>query len=216
MGMIIPDMGIKQHPATGKPSTSTGLANALFTKVQQRVLGVLFGNPGRSFYANEVIALAGTGTGAVQRELIKLAGAGLVTARRQGNQKHYQANVASPVFEELRGLVVKTFGLGDVLRAALLPLAPQIHAAFVYGSVAKAEDTATSDIDLMVVSDSVTYADVFSALEPASRDLGRAVNPTVHTQREFNRRIKDGKAFLTRVVKQSKLWLIGNEHDLVA
>ena len=213
---MIPDMGIKQQRAAKKPAASENLANALFTKVQQRVLGVLFGNPGRSFYANEVIALARTGTGAVQRELVKLVGAGLVTVRRQGNQKHYQANSASPVFAELHGLVVKTFGLGDVLRAALLPLAPQIHAAFVYGSFAKAVDTATSDIDLMVVSDTVTFADVFFALEPASRDLGRVVNPTVYTAREFNRRIKDGKAFLTRVMKQGKLWLLGNEHGFAA
>jgi predicted nucleotidyltransferase len=214
--MINPNMGIKAPSATAKPDSSASLANALFTKVQRRVLSVLFGNPDRSFYANEIIALAGSGTGAVQRELTKLAAVGLVTVRRQGNQKHYQANATAPIFDELRGLVLKTFGLGDVLRAALLPLATQIRAAFVYGSVAKARDTAMSDIDLMVVSDSLSYADIFSALEKASRDLGRTVNPTVYTPREFSRRVRDGKAFLTRVMKQQKLWLIGNEHGLAA
>ena len=108
------------------------MADALFAKVQQRVLG-LFGNPGRSFYANEVIGLAHSGTGAVQREMARLEAAGLVTATRIGKQKHYQANPASPVFAELRALVLKTFGLADVLREALTPVADRVRAAFVYG-----------------------------------------------------------------------------------
>ena len=210
-------MGIKRSTAATPPrSASTGLANALFTKVQQRVLRVLFGNSGRSFYANEIIALAESGTGAVQRELTKLAAAGLATVRRQGNQKHYQANSTSPVYSELRGLVLKTFGLGDIVRAALAPLTPQIRAAFIFGSIAKVQDTADSDIDLLVVSDSLTYADVFSALEQASQDLGRTVNPTVYSLREFTRRVKEGKAFVARVMNQPKVWLIGDEHGLAA
>jgi predicted nucleotidyltransferase len=193
-----------------------GLADALFTKVQQRVLGVLFGNPGRSFYANEMIALAGSGTGAVQRELARLAAAGLVTVSRVGNQKHYQANSAAPVFEELRGLVLKTSGLADVLHAALSPLAPQISAAFVYGSVAKGQDTAASDIDLMVVSDSLTYADIFAAVESAADRLGRPVNPSVYSRQELSQRIEQGNAFIQRVLAQPKLWLIGEKNGLAA
>jgi DNA-binding transcriptional ArsR family regulator len=114
MGMIIPVMGMSSLPNASALSPPLGLGNALFSKVQQRVLGILYGNPDRSFYANEIISLADSGTGAVQRELGKLAEAGLATVRRQGNQKHYQANAASPVFNELRGLVLKTFGLVDV------------------------------------------------------------------------------------------------------
>jgi hypothetical protein len=135
------------------PPSKPGVADALFAKAQQRVLGVLFGNPRRSFYANEVIGLARSGTGAVQRELARLESAGLVTAVRIGKQKHYQANPASPVFPELRGLVLKTSGLADVLREGLAPVSNSIRVAFVYGSIAKGEDTAASDIDLMVVSD---------------------------------------------------------------
>src|SRR5437667_8011461 len=131
----------KRHPNPPSP----GLADALFAKVQQRVLAVLFGNPGRSFYANEIIGLAGSGTGAVQRELARLEASGLVTVTRIGQQKHYQANATSPVFEELRALVLKTFGLTEVLRAALEPSSPSIRAAFVYGSIAKGKDTAASD-----------------------------------------------------------------------
>jgi len=129
---------------TKKAQLKPGVADALFAKVQQRVLGVLFGNPRRSFYANEVIALAHSGTGAVQRELARLEDAGLVTVTRVGKQKHYQANAASPVFEELRGLVLKTSGLADLLREALAPVERRIRAAFVYGSIAKGEDTAAA------------------------------------------------------------------------
>ncbi len=213
---MIPNMGIKKRQIKTPASPAVGIADALFTKVRQRVLGVLFGNPGRSFYANEVIALAGSGTGAVQRELIRLAATGLVTATRLGKQKHYQANAAAPVFEELRGLVLKTSGLADVLRAALAPLAGQIGAAFVYGSVAKKQDTAKSDIDLMVVSDSLTYADIFAALEAASNRLGRKVNPTVYSPQELAKRRKQGNAFVTRVLAQPKIWLIGGERDIAA
>ena len=212
--MIDPIMGIQAVALSSQRPQYAGLANALFSKVQQRVLGVLFGNPVRSFYANEIIALAASGTGAVQRELTKLAEAGLVTVRRQGNQKHYQANSASPVYNELRGLVLKTFGLADIVRGGLSTLAPQIRAAFVFGSVAKGRDTAGSDVDVLIVSDSLTYADIYSALEQSSQDLGRTVNPTVYTAQEFTRRVSDGRAFLTRIMKQPKIWLIGDEHGL--
>jgi predicted nucleotidyltransferase len=212
--MIEPNMGIQRIDLRSTRLRPAGLANALFSKVQQRVLGVLFGNPGRSFYANEIIALAASGTGAVQRELTKLAEAGLVTVRRQGNQKHYQANSGSPVYNELRGLVLKGFGLADIVRGGLAPLGRQIRAAFIFGSVAKGQDTAGSDVDVLVVSDSLTYADIYSALEQSSQGLGRTVNPTVYTAREFTRRIYDGKAFLTRIMKQPKIWLIGDEHGL--
>jgi predicted nucleotidyltransferase len=164
----------------GRQPATPGPADALFAKVQQRVLGVLFGNPARSFYANEMIGLARSGTGAVQRELARLEAAALVTAIRVGKQKHYQANRASPVFQELRALVLKTSGLGDVLREAMAPLSSRIRAAFVYGSIAKGEDTATSDIDLMVIGEGMSYADLFGALEEASARLGRKVAPTIY------------------------------------
>src|ERR1017187_7180126 len=158
-------MGTKKRKSA--PAVS-GIGEALFTKVQQRVLAVLFGNPTRSFYANELIAVASSGSGAVQRELAQLEAAELVTVSRVGNQKHYQANSSAPIFEELHGLVLKTSGLVDVLRAALAPLAAQIDQAFVYGSVAKGTDTSKSDVDLMVICEGVAYAELFAALEPAT------------------------------------------------
>lgn len=216
MGRTIPSMGMKKALEGPAATPPLGLADALFSKVQQRVLAVLFGNPRRSFYANEVIALARSGTGAVQRELARLEASGLVTATRVGKQKHYQANAASPVFEELRALVLKTVGLADVLRTALSPVSPSIRAAFIYGSIAKGEDTAASDIDLMVISDSLTYADLFAALEEASAQLGRKVAPTVYSAKELSQRVQQDNAFVKRVLEQPKLWLIGDERDLAA
>lgn len=200
-------MGIKKTPA---PSST---ADALFPKVRQRVLAVLFGTPGRSFYTNEVIGLAQSGAGAVQRELADLAAAGLLTVHRQGNQKHFQANPASPVFAELRGLVLKTMGLADVLRAALAPLAPQIERAFVFGSIAKQQDTAASDVDLLVVSDTLGYGDVFGALEGTSQTLGRTINPALYTAADFHARLQGDNAFINRVMQQPKIWLIGQEES---
>ena len=189
-------------------------ADALFPAVRQRVLAVLFGAPDRSFYANELIALAHSGTGAVQRELASLLAAGLVTVRDQGNQKHYQANAASPVFAELRGLVLKTVGLADVLRAALAPLEDQVAAAFVYGSVARQQDTAASDVDVLIVSDALGYAEVFGALEGAAQTLGRTINPTLYTRAELARRRAQDNAFVTRVLDQPRIWLMGDEEVL--
>lgn len=207
--MINPTMGSK----TASAGEATSLADALFPRVRQRVLALLYGNPDRSFFSNEVVALAKSGTGAVQRELASLAQAGLLTVTSQGNQRHYRANEAAPVFAELRGLVLKTSGLVDVLRSALAPLAPEIDAAFVYGSVAKQADTATSDIDVMIISDALGYADVFNALEPTSERLGRKVNPTLYSSDELAKRLKQKSAFATRVLTQEKMWLIGSEES---
>ena len=192
----------------------TSTADALFPAVRQRVLAVLFGSPDRSFYANELIALARSGSGAVQRELASLLAAGLITVRDQGNQKHYQANAASPVFAELRGLVLKTVGLADVLRAALAPLEDQVAAAFVYGSVARQQDTAASDVDVLIVSDALGYAEVFGALEGAAQTLGRTINPTLYTRAELARRRAQDNAFVTRVLDQPRIWLMGDEEAL--
>jgi len=135
---------------------------------------------------------------------------------RIGKQRHYQANPSSPVFQELRALVLKTSGLADVLREALTSVSNRIRAAFVYGSIAKGEDTAGSDIDLMIVSDGLTYADLFEVLERASAQLGRKVAPTIYSPKELAKRVRQENAFVARVLSQPKLWLIGSERDLAA
>ncbi len=202
------------QPAARSGAGHTGLADALFTATQQRILGLLFAQPERSFYANELIALTGSGSGAVQREMARLAQSGLVVVRSIGRQKHYQANPGSPIFAELCGIVSKTVGLADPLRQALAPLAPRIRAAFVYGSVAKQQDTARSDIDLMLVSDKLSYPDVFGALEAASRHLGREVKPTIYSRQEWAERAARGDGFVKRVLAQPRIWLIGDDDVL--
>lgn len=192
----------------------TSLADALFSPVQQRVLALLFGQPGRSFRSTEVIALAGSGTGAVHRQLVRLAESGLVTVTRVGNQKLYQANRDSPVFTELQGLVVKTFGLVDALKKALAPFQERIQAAFVYGSIAKGTDTAQSDIDLMVICDDLSYADLYSALQEAEAALHRPVHVSLATGVEWKRKLAEANPFVTKIQAQPKIPLIGSVDDL--
>ncbi len=207
MGAIVPNMGmIKDEPI--------GLGDVLFSKTQRQVLGLLFGAPDKSYYANEIVRHAGVGSGTVQRELEKLTGAGLLTVSQVGNQKHYQANRQSPIFEELRGIVIKTFGLSDTLRSGLSGFAQRIKAAFIYGSVAKATDTASSDIDLMIVSPDLSYAEVMARLAEAESRVGRTINPTLYKPGEFARKRAEDNAFVNRVLEQPRIFLIGTEYDL--
>jgi predicted nucleotidyltransferase len=196
--------------------SSGSLADALFSATQQRVLAQLFGQPDRTFYANELISLTGGGSGAIQRELARLERSGLITSERRGAQKHYQANSASPLFDELCSIARKTVALVEPLREALKPLASRIKAAFVYGSVAKRQDTARSDIDLMVVSDSLDFQTLVSAVYELDARLGRPINPHILTIREFAKRRQEGSGFVGRVADQPKLWIIGKENDLPA
>ena len=176
-------------------------------------MGLLYGQPDTDFYTNEIIRLTKSGTGAVQRELAKLTAAGLITVKPLGNQKRYQANRFTPFFAELRGIVLKTFGLADILREALKPLAKQIHFAFIYGSIAKQEDTAQSDIDLMIISDKLTYAELFKLLEKAEVRLGPKVNPTFYSPSEWVGKRKQDNNFVLQVSKQAKIFLIGSENE---
>lgn len=193
---------------------SIGLADALFSKAQQRVLGLLFVNTNRSFYTNEIVRFVDSGIGVVQRELEKLTASGLITTRKIGNQKHYQANRDTPIFEELRGIMLKTVGLSDILRAALLPLSDKIRVAFIYGSIAKGSDTANSDIDVFIVSDDLALADLFNVLSPCEAKLSRPVNPSIYSRLELQRKLTEENAFVSRVLQQPKIFLIGSADDL--
>ncbi|HEU4889860.1 MAG TPA: winged helix-turn-helix domain-containing protein [Thermoanaerobaculia bacterium] len=185
------------------------IADALFSRTQQRVLGILFGEPQRSFFVNEIFQRAGSGRGSVQRELQRLLASGLITVRQVGNQKHYQANEASPVFRELRSIVLKTTRLVDPLLAALRPLRRQIELAFVYGSVARGEETAASDVDLLVVSDDLLLEQLLAALEKAEREVGRPIHPTLYTRAEFSTRRKNN-AFVRKVLAGPVMPLMGS------
>jgi len=208
-------MGMKRVRGTASVEPG-GLADALFSKTKQRVLGLLFSDPGRSFYVSEIVSRARGGTGTVLRELARLEKSGLVSVTQVGNQRHYQANPSSPLFDELRSIVDKTVGVVGPLAAALRPLAPRIVAAFVYGSVARRSDTSRSDIDLMILSDQLTYGEVYPVLEAVGSTLGRPVNPTVYTTSEFRKRRAARNAFLTKVLGLPKLWIVGSENELAS
>jgi len=190
----------------------TGLADALFTATQQRVLGLLFGQPGRSFFATELIGLAGAGRGAVQRELRRLEESGLVATSRVGNQKHYRANAAAPIFTELHAIIIKTGGPAAALRTALEALGAPVRFAALYGSVARGTDRAQSDIDLLVVDDDLTLEQLYAALAPAEKQLGRTISPTLYTSAEFRKRRANKNPFLEKVLAGEHQVLIGDEH----
>jgi len=199
----------------GSQSRPESLAGALFTPVQQRVLGLLFGQPDRTFQSAEIIRLAKSGTGAVHRQLARLEASGLVTVKRSGNQKFYRARPDSPIYGELTGLIVKTVGVTEPIRQALAGLRRAIRAAFVYGSVAKQRDRADSDLDLMIISDRLSYADVFEALQTTESALGRPVSPTVMSTRDWRLKRARKDSFVARVGAQPKLFVIGSERDLL-
>lgn len=212
LGTLVPTMGITKASETA--TVPTALANALFTPVQQRVLGLLFGQPERRFQSVELIRLAGSGTGATHRLLRRLVEDGLVRVSVEGRQKYYQANPQSPVFEELVGLIRKTVGLAGPLREALTPLGDRIQAAFIYGSVASGKDRADSDIDLMVIADDLDYPTLFEAVQTAERQLGRPINPNLITPSAWRHKRTQPDSFIARVQNRTHLFVLGSENDL--
>lgn len=196
-------------PGTLESGRGSSLADALFTSTQQRVLGTLFGQPDRSFFVTQIMEMAGSGRGAVQRELGRLLQSGLVTVKMIGTQKHYQANPASPLFDELCGIIQKTVGLARPIRDALESLPDLPSLAFIYGSVARRTDSSASDIDLLVVSDNTELEQIYAVLMPVERALARPISLTLYTQREYQQRLDDGNPFLERVLSGPTINLIG-------
>jgi predicted nucleotidyltransferase len=200
----------------GTSIQAINLSSALFSKVQQRVLGLIFAHPDRSFYTSEIIRAVDSGTGAVARELLRLQRSGLVSVERIGNQKHYRANQDAPIFEELHGLILKTVALKDPLKTALEPWADKIETAFVYGSVAKGTDNAQSDIDLMVIGESLNYSDLYTALQDVEDRVRRKINPMFLTMDEWRRRSSRDGSFAQKLGANPKLFILGSQRDLTA
>lgn len=215
MRMIVREMRTSAHTSTHPklPPAAASLASALFGKSMQAILAMLFGRPDEEFYLRELARLTATTASSLQRDLAALVGAGIVLRASRGHQVYFRANQSCPVFEELRGLVVKTFGVVDELKRALLALAGKIEVAFVYGSVARGAQRAASDIDLFVVGD-VSFGDMIEALEPAQRNLGREINPTVFAAAEFAEKVRERNHFVTTVCGEKKLFVIGGENEL--
>jgi predicted nucleotidyltransferase len=190
------------------------LSSALFSGVQQRVLALIFGHPERSFYTSEIIRNVHSGRGAVERELTRLEQTGLVSIEHVGNQKHYRANHESPIFYELHGIILKTVGLTEPLRQSLASCRAKIKAAFVYGSIAKGTDTARSDIDLMVIGDDLSYAELFANLQKVEATLQRSVNPTFLSSDDWHHKRTTKDSVIAKIAAQPKLFIFGSEADL--
>jgi predicted nucleotidyltransferase len=196
-------MGTKSRSPDGR---------GLFGHTRGAILGELYGHPDQSFYLRQLVRALGAGHGSVQRELKRLLDMGLIVRRAQGNQVLYQANARSPVFSEIKSLIAKTVGIHDVIRSALAPLASQIQIAFVYGSIARQTEQATSDVDLMILGDA-SFGDIVSVLSPAQKTLGREINPTIFSASEFRTKLADGNHFLRTVMGREKLFIFGNEDE---
>jgi len=190
------------------------IGDALFSRAQQPILALLFGRPEEWFHVNELMRLTDLGSASVQRELGRLESGGLIVSRRVGNLKQVRACEAGVIFNEIRAIVLKSFGVVDLLSDALAPIAGEISLAFVYGSVAQRNDHAASDIDVMVISDSLSNGQLIAAFQPVEKRLGRPIHPTLYTIEEFAARYQQQHYFLAEVLRQSKLFVIGAEHDV--
>jgi len=192
-----------------KPAPRPQLVEVLFGAYRRQILGLLLLRPDESFYVREIARLTGVPAGSLHRELKLLTDAGLLLRSLSGNQVRYQAERGFPIYGELAGIFRKTAGLADVLREALAPLQAKISLAFVFGSVAQGKEHAGSDIDLLVLG-SVSFASVVHACNDCRDRLGREVNPVVMTQSAFHTKIKAGDRFVMRVVREPKIFVIGD------
>jgi predicted nucleotidyltransferase len=189
------------------------LSSALFGRTRRAVLGLLFTHADDAFYLRELARTVGAGLGAVDREVTRLAGAGILTRTVRGHQVYYQANPKCPVFAEIKSLMVKTSGLAEVLQAALAPITRRIRVAFVYGSFARDDRHRASDVDVMIIGDP-KFAEVVEALNPTQETLAREINPTVYSVEDFQSRLAAKNHFLTTVMRQRKIFLIGDKREL--
>jgi predicted nucleotidyltransferase len=199
---------------TAKRIHTDSLAQSLFTsRARLELLALLFVDPDRRFYLREIGKRTGLPIRAVQVEVARLEASGLLTSTREGNRKYYAANRAAPIFPELRSLLLKTVALGDTLKRGLQDTRAQIVAAFLFGSFARAEQSAASDVDLLVIG-SITSRALSRALLSARETLRREINPVLMTEREFKRRLSDGDHFLQSVMSEPKTFLMGGQDDI--
>jgi len=189
------------------------LANALLTKTQQNVLGLLYSQPDRSFYTKEILRLTGMGVATIKRELDRMVDAGILSMSKIGNQHHYQADQNCPLYDELLSIIKKTVGVSDTLKSALSPLLKQINWAFIFGSVASSKETTTSDIDLMVIGDA-SFSDVVTVLYPKQESLGREINPKIYSVEEWNQMRNSNDAFIKEILSKPRMDIVGSANEL--
>ncbi len=197
-----------------KKESISRLGDALFTSTQQQVLQLLYARPHESFYMKQILRMTGMGVHTIKRELDRMVSAGILTFTKIGNQHHYQANSDCPIYQELLAIVRKTFGIAGVLKAALQPIDGKDTKAFVFGSMAKAEDNAESDIDLLLVGKALVYSEAIELLIEAEEALGRPINSTIYETDQFLKKVDQNNAFIVRVMDQPKLWIKGESNDI--
>ncbi len=209
----IPKLG--EYPPNSRAADfpSSGIGRSLFTKVQLKVLGLLFGQPDRLFQMAELISQVNSGVGAVHRVVKRLVRSGLVTESSIGKRKLYQANRNSPVFSEIHSLVLKTVGLTDLIREALLPFDQHILVAFIFGSVASGCDKSSSDVDVLIIGDSRLYAQVLTATHSVENTIGRRISTKLITPEEWCNKVDNQNPFVLNVLSQHKIFLKGSESE---
>jgi predicted nucleotidyltransferase len=190
------------------------MIEAIFgSKLRIKILGWLYTHTDQRYFVRQLTNLIKEDSTNVSRELIRLEKAGIVVSTTEGRQKYYQANSKSPIFNELKSIVRKTFGVADVIREALAPVSGGIKAAFIFGSVARSSDDRKSDIDVMIIGD-VTFDEVVAALSPAENTLGREINSVVYPVAEFSKKVNKDHYFVKNVLGKEKIFLIGDEDEL--
>jgi len=189
------------------------LCSGLFGKTRQAVLALLYGRADSSFYTKQILDSVKIGRGTVQRELKNLTDTGIIIREVQGRQVYYRANDKCPIFNELKSIVRKTFGVADVIRQSLATVADKIQVAFIFGSVAKRTENRFSDIDLLVVGN-ITFGEVVDLLSPAEGTLNRELNPVVYTLSEFNKRLSENHYFISDILSGDKIFVVGDENEL--
>ncbi|WP_029148148.1 nucleotidyltransferase domain-containing protein [Methylophilus sp. 5] len=189
------------------------LSDVLFSEYRKRILGLLLLHPEQSYHVRELARLTHTSAGTLHKELSKLSDAGILQGKRVGNQQHYSANVQCPIFEELASIFRKTSGLVDVIAGALSSVKNQIQFAIVFGSVARGEQQANSDIDVMVIGD-IGFGDVVTLLHDSQAILKREINPVVYSMASFKSRVEKNDSFIQAVLNKPKLFIIGTEYEL--
>ena len=189
------------------------LADALFTTTQQNVLGLLYSRPQTSFYTKQILRLTGMGVATIKRELDRMLAAGILSMTKIGNQHHYQADPDCPIYHELLAIVNKTFGVVDVIKRALAPLARNIDWTFIFGSLASGKELSSSDIDLMIVGE-ISFSDAVGALYSAQQILGREINPKIYSKKEWIQMLNSKDAFVKGVLANPRMDVMGNGNGL--
>jgi len=197
-----------------KKGTKVEIMKSLLPGTRRKVLSLFFLHPDKQFYFREVLKLTGIKQGAIQRELQFLTQSGILELEVKGNQTYYSVNKSHPIYPELSRIVMKTFGLVDVLNGALYPLKDKIEVAAIYGSIASGEETARSDVDLLVIG-KISFGELSGVAGKVEKEIGRDINPTLFPVKEFKEKLRQKNHFLRSTLKSKMIFLIGSENDLI-